>query len=90
MTLREWGWYCAAQVAQYHEAVNRDVITIDRASGLPIYLQIRHQLVYEIALGHLQAGAPLPSIRQLAASLRVTTVTVRHGSRSYRGTLTVG
>jgi DNA-binding transcriptional regulator YhcF (GntR family) len=58
--------------------VNRDVITIDRASGLPIYLQIRHQLVYEIALGRLQAGAPLPSIRQLAASLRVTTVTVRH------------
>ena len=54
------------------------MITIDRASGLPIYLQIRHQLVYEIALGRLQAGAPLPSIRQLAANLRVTTVTVRH------------
>jgi DNA-binding transcriptional regulator YhcF (GntR family) len=54
------------------------VLTIDRASGLPIYLQIRHQIVYEIALGRLQPGAPLPSIRQLAASLRVTTVTVRH------------
>jgi DNA-binding transcriptional regulator YhcF (GntR family) len=54
------------------------VLTIDRASGLPIYLQIRHQIVYEIALGRLQPGTPLPSIRQLAASLRVTTVTVRH------------
>jgi DNA-binding transcriptional regulator YhcF (GntR family) len=54
------------------------VFTIDRASGLPIYLQIRHQIVYEIALGHLQPGVSLPSIRQLAANLRVTTVTVRH------------
>ena len=54
------------------------MFTIDRASGLPIYLQIRHQIVYEIALGRLEPGAPLPSIRQLAATLRVTTVTVRH------------
>lgn len=54
------------------------MFTIDRASGLPIYLQIRHQIVYEIALGRLQPGAALPSIRQLAASLRVGTVTVRH------------
>jgi len=54
------------------------VLTIDRTSGLPIYLQIRHQIVYDIALGRLQSGAPLPSIRQLAATLGVTTVTVRH------------
>ena len=54
------------------------MLTIDRTSGLPIYLQIRHQIVYDIALGRLQPGAPLPSIRQLAAALRVTTVTVRH------------
>ena len=54
------------------------MLTIDRSSGLPIYLQIRHQIVYEIALGRLQPGTPLPSIRQLAAGLRVTTVTVRH------------
>ena len=54
------------------------MLTIDRTSGLPIYLQIRHQIVYDIALGRLQPGASLPSIRQLAATLRVTTVTVRH------------
>jgi DNA-binding transcriptional regulator YhcF (GntR family) len=54
------------------------VLTIDRTSGLPIYLQIRHQIVYDIAVGRLQPGASLPSIRQLAAALRVTTVTVRH------------
>jgi DNA-binding transcriptional regulator YhcF (GntR family) len=52
--------------------------TVDRTSGLPIYLQIRHQIVYDIALGRLQPGASLPSIRQFAAALRVTTVTVRH------------
>ena len=54
------------------------MFAIDRSSGLPIYLQIRHQIVYEIALGRLQPGTSLPSIRQLAAALRVTTVTVRH------------
>lgn len=54
------------------------MLTIDRSSGLPIYLQIRHQIVYDIAMGRLQAGAGLLSIRQLAANLRVATVTVRH------------
>jgi DNA-binding transcriptional regulator YhcF (GntR family) len=54
------------------------MFAIDRTSGLPVYLQIRHQIVYDIALGRLEPGASLPSIRQLAASLRVTTVTVRH------------
>jgi DNA-binding transcriptional regulator YhcF (GntR family) len=54
------------------------VFTIDKASGLPIYLQIKHQVVYLIALGRLTAGSMLPSIRQLAATLDVTTATIRH------------
>jgi DNA-binding transcriptional regulator YhcF (GntR family) len=54
------------------------VFTIDKASGLPIYLQIKHQVVYLIALGRLTAGSMLPSIRQLATTLGVTTATIRH------------
>ena len=56
----------------------RDVFTIDKASGLPIYLQIKHQVVYLMALGRLTPGTMLPSIRQLATSLGVTTATIRH------------
>jgi len=54
------------------------VFTIDKASGLPIYLQIKHQVVYLVALGRLMPGSMLPSIRQLATSLGVTTATIRH------------
>lgn len=54
------------------------MFTIDKASGLPIYLQIKHQVIYDMALDRLAPGAALPSIRQLAASLGVTTATIRH------------
>jgi GntR family transcriptional regulator len=54
------------------------VFSIDKASGLPIYLQIKHQVVYLVALGRLTPGSMLPSIRQLASSLGVTTATIRH------------
>jgi DNA-binding transcriptional regulator YhcF (GntR family) len=54
------------------------VFSLDKASGLPIYLQIKHQVVYLLAVGRLSAGTMLPSIRQLATSLGVTTATIRH------------
>jgi DNA-binding transcriptional regulator YhcF (GntR family) len=54
------------------------VFSIDKTSGLPIYLQIKHQVVYLVALGRLTPGTMLPSIRQLATSLGVTTATIRH------------
>ena len=54
------------------------MFSLDKASGLPIYLQIKHQVVYLLALGRLSAGTMLPSIRQLATSLGVTTATIRH------------
>jgi DNA-binding transcriptional regulator YhcF (GntR family) len=68
--------YYAGTAAQLH--VGTPVLTVDKASGLPLYLQIKHQIVYELATDRLRPGMALPSIRQLAASLRVTTVTVRH------------
>jgi GntR family transcriptional regulator len=51
---------------------------IDRESGLPIYLQIKYQIIHDISMGRLGAGQALPSIRQAAKQLAVTPTTVRH------------
>jgi DNA-binding transcriptional MocR family regulator len=47
-------------------------LSIDRASGLPIYLQIKYQVINDISMGRLIAGQVLPSIRQAAKQLGVT------------------
>lgn len=52
-------------------------ITLNRASGTPIYRQIGDQLKAAIAEGKLPAGAQLPTVRQLAAELSVTRLTVQ-------------
>jgi GntR family transcriptional regulator len=57
-------------------------LSIDRASGLPIYLQIKYQIIHEISMGRLVAGQALPSIRQAAKQLDVTPTTVRHAYAS--------
>jgi DNA-binding transcriptional regulator YhcF (GntR family) len=54
------------------------MISIDRDNGLPLYIQIKDQLLYEISISRLVAGMALPSIRQLAAQLQVTPATIRH------------
>lgn len=53
-------------------------LAIDRASGLPIYLQVKYQIINHISMGRLTAGQALPSIRQAAKLLGVTPTTVRH------------
>jgi len=45
-------------------------------SGKPVYLQVADQVKAAAASGALRAGAPLPSIRPLAASLRLTRNTI--------------
>lgn len=45
-------------------------------SDVPIYLQIREQIVRGVAEGHLEEGKHLPSVRQLAADLGVNFHTV--------------
>ena len=56
-------------------------ISIDPRSGVPFYRQIIDQVLLGIATGHLQPGARLPTVRQLATDLKVNTNTV---SRAYR------
>ncbi len=57
------------------------VLTVDPRSGVPIYLQIVEQIKRSIALGILQAGEQLPTVKQLAIDLTVNPNTV---ARAYR------
>ncbi|MGC1380924.1 MAG: GntR family transcriptional regulator [Candidatus Baltobacteraceae bacterium] len=57
------------------------VLTVDPRSGVPIYLQIIEQVKRSIALGVLQLGEQLPTVKQLAIDLTINPNTV---ARAYR------
>ncbi|MBD5106135.1 MAG: GntR family transcriptional regulator [Lachnospiraceae bacterium] len=46
-------------------------------SGVPIYEQISQQIKNEIVSGNLKQGEPLPSIRSLAADLKISVITTK-------------
>lgn len=52
-------------------------IIISNSSPEPIYEQISRQIKAEIIAGHLEEGAPLPSIRVLAHDLQVSVITTK-------------
>jgi GntR family transcriptional regulator len=52
------------------------ILSIDLTSDIPIYQQIRDQIVEAIATGRLSEGSPLPSTRQLAIDLGINFHTV--------------
>ncbi len=56
-------------------------ITIDLRSDIPIYLQIVEQVHQQVVNGELKPGDQLPTVRLLAADLRINFNTV---SRAYR------
>ncbi len=56
-------------------------IQLDFRSGIPIYLQIMDQVTQMIASKQLNPGDQLPTVRQLAADLRVNFNTV---ARAYK------
>ena len=45
-------------------------------SGIPIYIQLKEQIKYGIARGHLIPGTQLPTVRRLAVDLRINANTV--------------
>ena len=51
-------------------------LQINFKSGKPVYLQVVDQIKAAAAVGTLQAGEPLPSIRPLAEELRINRNTV--------------
>ena len=56
-------------------------IEIDFRDHIPIYIQLMGQIKQLIAAGELKPGDQLPTVRQLAADLRVNFNTI---ARTYR------
>ena len=54
---------------------------INFTSHIPIYVQLTDQIKHKIASGELKPGDQLPTVRQLAADLRVNFNTI---ARTYR------
>lgn len=52
------------------------LITLDFETDIPIYLQIKMQIIEGIATGKLKQGEALPSVRQFAADLGINLHTV--------------
>jgi GntR family transcriptional regulator len=50
---------------------------ISQSDGRPMYLQIMDQIKQRIAVGEWARGQEIPSIRQLAVTMRVSVITVK-------------
>ncbi|MBR5179931.1 MAG: GntR family transcriptional regulator [Lachnospiraceae bacterium] len=57
------------------------IIRIDELSDVPIYLQLRNQIVMGISSGELKSGEKLPTVRDLALEMGINTMTV---SKAYQ------
>jgi len=52
-------------------------IILNHSSMVPIYEQLINQIKAAIARGELKAGSALPSVRNLAAELKISALTVK-------------
>lgn len=52
------------------------LLSLDFESDIPIYMQIRNQIILGISSGKLLAGEKLPTIRSLAEEIGVNSMTV--------------
>lgn len=59
-----------------HVSIHSELI-ISKADGRPMYLQIMEQIKRRISVGDWKPGDEIPSIRQLAVSLRVSVITIK-------------
>jgi len=57
------------------------IITINDSSDIPIYLQLRNQIVQGISKGQLSPGEQLPTVRALALEIGINSMTV---SKAYQ------
>ena len=57
------------------------IIAIDDSSDIPIYQQLRNQIVLGISDGRLKPGEQLPTVRALATEIGVNVMTV---NRAYQ------
>lgn len=49
---------------------------LDGASGVPVYLQIKEQVLHAISRGQLHPGDQLPTVREVAVDLEINPNTV--------------
>lgn len=52
------------------------LLHVNPSSGVPLYLQIQNQVKHAVSAGALKHGDALPSVRKLAADLRINPNTV--------------
>lgn len=57
------------------------VICIKETLDIPIYMQVRNQIVQGISSGELEPGEQLPTVRALAQELGINTMTI---SKAYQ------
>ena len=55
------------------------------SSGVPIYVQLRDQLLRWVTTGALKPGEQMPTLRQVAVAVRVDLNTVRHAYDALEG-----
>ena len=60
------------------------VITVDKLSDAPLYLQLRDSVIAGIAAGELRPGDALPSVRSLAEDLGINLHTVNKAYATLR------
>lgn len=56
---------------------NHNPYVISQTDPRPLYQQVKDQLRHRIAVGELKPGEEIPSIRQLAADIRVSVITIK-------------
>ncbi len=61
------------------------VLVIDDSSDIPIYQQLRNQIVMGISDGRLKPGEQLPTVRALAEEIGVNAMTVNKAYRDRNG-----
>ena len=68
------------------------LLRLDFASGVPIYQQIRNQIVVAIASGELMPGEKLPTVRALAeeAGINMMTASKAYQLLKAEGCITTG
>jgi DNA-binding transcriptional regulator YhcF (GntR family) len=52
------------------------ILQLNMSSDVPIYVQLRNQIVMGIGCGELKAGQGLPTVRQLAEDIGINMMTV--------------
>src|SRR5258708_39718657 len=60
--------------------MHTDLLTSLRleSSGVPIYVQLREQILRQLGAGVLTAGDQMPTMREVAVALKIDINTVRH------------